>query len=266
MEKHLPPELFEHFASLARARTGIKIKRGKEQLVASRVSKRMRLLRLSSFQDYAHYLENSPGEMEHFINAMTTNLTRFYRESEHFDMLRSYLGGLVGKRVRMWCAASSTGQEVWTLAMVAHEVLGGGDWKLLATDIDTKVLATAKRGVYEHRLCEGIPAHQRSQYFQDNGNALRVGEVLRPHVSFARLNLATPPYPMGGPLDVVFCRNVMIYFELPVRTAIVRECERVMRPGGQLYLGHSESLAGINTPLTRSGPACYELKMQRKAA
>ena len=267
MKQPLSPSLYRAFARLAHEQTGIQLASGKEELVAARVTKRMRNLRLQSFAEYRDYLARTPEELEHFVNAITTNLTRFFREEEHFEVLAQALRPLANKRVRIWCAAASTGQEVWTLAMTAAEAMGGGDWRILATDIDTRVLKTAHEGWYSARDCAMLPAQLRDRYMQQRDGGWAFNGTLRHRVHFARVNLAAPPYPMKGPLDVIFCRNVMIYFDKPVRAGIVRQCERLLRPGGLLFLGHSESLNGIETRLRRDSPAVYRMaELARRAA
>jgi len=266
VEKVLSKKLFKQFSAIAYKHTGIALGTGKEQLVATRLSKRLRALHLNTFSEYQQYLNRNPSEVEYFINTITTNLTRFFREEEHFALLANSLRSLSNQRVRIWCAAASTGQEAWTLAMTAAEAMGDGDWRILATDIDTKVLQTAQTGWYSAQDCANIPTRLREKYLTADRGGWSFNAKLRHRVHYARVNLANAPYPMKGPLDVVFCRNVMIYFNKDVQATIASECERLLRPYGQLYLGHSESLAGISTRLKRSAPAVYQMPAHAKRA
>ncbi|MGM0646183.1 MAG: CheR family methyltransferase, partial [Thermodesulfobacteriota bacterium] len=197
--------------------------------------------------------------------AISTNVTHFYREERHFDVLADLLRKWEQqgqKRFRLWCAAASTGEEPYTLAITLSENLRQvNDTKILATDISTKVLDTARRGLYDQQKVSKIPPQMRSKYFsavrQNGGTAYEVAPRLKNMITFARLNLAEPPFPMRGPLDVVFCRNVMIYFDNPVRKRLLDEMYRLLKPGGYLMVGHAESLSGLLSEFKSVAPSIY---------
>ncbi len=263
--QQLPAKTFAALRDLAYARAGIEIKNGKEALVAARIAGRMRALGIHSPDDYLAALEAAPSgpEMVHFLDAITTNVTSFFREAAHFDALRSLLEERRAQgqsRFRLWSAASSSGEEVYTMAMTAAEVLGlEADWRILGTDLSTRVLATARAGVYGPQSVTPIPTAMRAKYLQRNeGDTWRVIDALRRKTAFARLNLSTSPFPMQGPMDAVFCRNVMIYFDVRVRTALTAEFERLLDRGGLLMIGHAESLLDLDTGLRARGGAIYE--------
>ncbi|MEI8257415.1 MAG: CheR family methyltransferase, partial [Deltaproteobacteria bacterium] len=180
-----------------------------------------------------------------------------------------------GQRLRYWCAASSTGEEPYTMAMTLADVLGiDADFRILATDISTRVLAAAGAGRYNGQQLDTVPPALRSRYFtlvsetpgrtaeQRREAIWEVVPALRAHISYHRLNLAQPPYPMSGPFDAVFVRNVMIYFDQPVRQKLIHEVETLLSPNGFVVLGHAETLAGIDTTLRTLSPAVYAWKPQ----
>ena len=242
---------------------GIKLGPDKETLLTSRVLKRMRELGLDDYDAYLRRFQGDPAEAEHFINAITTNTTYFFREEDHFPILARHCRQRVDRgqrRLRLWCAASSTGQEPYTLAMAVLEGLEGRavDLQILATDIDTKVLNTAHRGIYPKEQLEKVPAMYRG-YFQRSGESVQVVPQVRRLVRFARLNLTKIPYPMKGPLDVILCRNVMIYFDEPTRGKLVGEFERLLGPGALLCIGHSESINGLTRKVRVERPSVYRM-------
>lgn len=267
-DSELPPQLFNEISQLVYAKSGITLKDGKEALVASRLGKRLRALKLPSYAAYLAYLKESGGEEEmiRLLDAISTNVTHFYREPRHFEVLREKLESWKSgqRRFRLWCAASSTGEEPYTLAMTMAEALGmtGIDWRILATDISTRVLAIAQAGRYEEEKLKEVPPALRQKYFdviQDpvEGKMFQAKPALREKVHFSRLNLSQPPFPMRGPLDFVFCRNVMIYFDNQVRKPLIDEIYRLLKPGGYLCVGSSESLTGIQTALKSVAPSVY---------
>ena len=257
--------LFRSFQALAYDQAGIALRDGKEALVEARIAKRLRALGLASAEEYLEYLGADAGgeELVQFLDAISTNFTSFYREPDHFEHLGAYLAERLAEgadRLRIWCAAASTGEEPYTLAITAAEALSGRDvdWKLLATDLSTRVLAAAKAGRYEARQVDRVPPRLRERYFRRAGpDAFEAVPELKRPISFARLNLAKPPFPMRGPFDAVFCRNVMIYFDSPGRQALIAEIERLLRPGGLLFIGHSETLSGLDTGLRLVRPSEY---------
>ncbi len=264
----LSPKMFQRFCDLVYEKAGISLGPQKEALVAARIGKRMRVLGLGRYEEYYEVVkaDATGDELVEMLNAISTNVTYFFREDHHFRLLKGVLqkwseGGQ--KSFRIWCAAASTGEEPYTIAMTARDALGGAcDVKILSTDISTRALNVAKAGRYEPRHLEKVPESFARRFFRketdENGESVFVvEEELRRMVSFARLNLAHPPYPMKGPFDVVFCRNVMIYFDNPVRKALLDEAWRLLKPGGYLLVGHAESLSGMLSHFRSLEPSVY---------
>ena len=262
-------KVFEQFQKLVYEKSGISLGPQKVALVTARVGKRMRALNLEHYEDYLTIVNHDEkgDELVQLLDAISTNVTSFYREPAHFDVLTDLLIEWRKRgqsQFRIWCAASSTGEEPYCLAMTAMEAFQGAgvDLRILATDISTKVLDVARRGAYPASKVESIPKPLLGKYFHPptrGGEAVyTVKPELRRIISFNRLNLSTPPFPMKGPMDAVFCRNVMIYFDNTVRTRLVKEIHRLLRPDGYLMVGHSESLTGINVPFKSMKPAVYK--------
>jgi chemotaxis protein methyltransferase CheR len=261
-------ETFKAFQDLAYAKAGIYLRQGKAALVQARLAKRLRELGLASERDYLERLRGDAGEeVVLFLDAISTNFTRFFREPDHFESLAAWVTALRRggqRRFRFWSAACSSGEEPYTAAMVLEPLLEGCDWKILATDISTRVLARAARGRYSEEELAPVPAALRGRYVEPAGAGhdaapFAISARLRERIVFRRLNLAARPYPMSGPLDAVFCRNVMIYFDRPMREGLVGELERLLRPGAPLFIGHSETLNGIATRLRAERPSVYRL-------
>lgn len=262
--------IYQAFRELAYAQAGIHLRDGKETLVAARIGRRVRLLGLSGPAEYLDWLRSdaSGTELTRFIDAISTNFTSFFRERDHFDTLEQVARSALGRdqrRFRVWCAAASTGEEPYSIAMTLAEAFGGDavDCKVLATDISTRALDAARAGRYTEAQLAPVPRNLRAKYFERTESSpageptFDVDPELRTSLVFKRLNLAKPPFPMSGPIDVVFCRNVMIYFDTPVRQGLITEIERLLRPGGVLIVGHSETLNGIRTKLTPQRPSVY---------
>lgn len=260
---------FDKFKDLVYEKSGITLGPQKVALVTARVSKRMRALDIVDHDEYLQYVmrDQTANELIHLLDSISTNVTSFYREPAHYDLLAKLIEQwkIAEKpRFRIWCAASSTGEEPYCLAITALEALGRPhpDFRILATDISTRVLEQAVRGQYSNAKMEPVPVALRQKYFTKVGsgdNAMYTArDELKRIISFNRLNLAAPPFPMKGPMDVVFCRNVMIYFDTAVRTRLLQEIHRLLKPGGYLMIGHSESLAGINVPMKAVQPAVYQ--------
>ena len=269
---------FEDLRALIRSRAGIHLPDHKATLVASRLARRLRALDLRSYGLYAALLQEygptADAELEQFINALTTNKTSFYRERQHFDVLRDevliplYSKRGVGARVRIWCSAASTGEEPYTLALTALEAAGAAapgrgpsDTLILATDLDTSVLATAKRGVYSEEAVEQVPPALATRYLT-RGTGEQEGRVrprreVRALISFQQLNLIAPKWPMRGPFDAIFCRNVLIYFDAPTQDEVVRRQAALLAPEGRLFLGHSESMLGTRAGLRGAGHCVF---------
>ncbi len=268
MELTLPT--FDAFRDLVYRRSGIALSTGKQALVSARLTKRVRALGYDDFESYLNHVESdaSSEELVQLLDVISTNVTQFFREPDHFAFLSKYAEEWLAKgqtRFRLWCAASSTGEEPYTLAMVLAEAFAASpsvDWRILATDISTRVLQTAESGVYSAGRVKGIPSLLLGKYFRKSGfgeeAAYQALPVLRDRIAFRRLNLSQPPFPMKGPLDAIFCRNVMIYFDNPVRQRLLSDCHRLLRTGGYLVVGHSESLTGILSPFKSRLPSVYQ--------
>jgi chemotaxis protein methyltransferase CheR len=264
-------ELFERFSRLAYAKAGISLRPGKEALVTARVTKRLRALQLEDPSDYLRYLEEEDRgeELLRFLDVISTHFTSFFREPDHFQDLRSALESRVAegqRRIRLWSAACSTGEEPWSMAMTAASVPGMErvDWKILATDIAADTLAQAQAGRYAADRVAPVPAALSKRYLvrQRGGpeaGTFAVDQALRERVAFRRLNLTQRPFPMAGPFDVVFCRNVFIYFDQPTRQRVVESIEALLRPGGLLLLGHTETLNSIHSGLRMARPSVFRL-------
>lgn len=259
---------FERFRSLIYEKSGINLGPQKESLVSARVGKRMRALKLTDYEAYFEFVrkDDTGQELVHLLDAISTNVTSFFREPQHFDFFTERLAEWFAAgqtRFRVWSAASSTGEEPYTIAITALEVFRNVpvDFRVLATDISTKVLESAREGRYNAEKIDGVPPTLRSKYFAKQGYGgsacFKASDLLRDCITYARLNLSTPPFPMKGPMDVIFCRNVMIYFDNSVRTRLLLEMHRLLRPGGYLLIGHAETLTGLNVPFESVRPAVY---------
>lgn len=264
LETEIDPRTFQRIAEIVYAKAGIVLNEKKEALVAARIGKRMRKLGLTRYRDYLALLEKAPedGEPIEMLNAISTNVTQFFREPKHFDHLAGWLARwhAAGQtRFRIWCAAASTGEEPYCLAMMVREHLpSSADVRILATDLSTRALAEACAGVYTDEDVAPIPRELLARYFsRGTDKRYTVMPTLTTLIKFARLNLAHPPYPMHGPFDVIFCRNVMIYFDNDVRRRLLDECHRLLRPNGFLVVGHSESLSGILGHFKSVVPSIY---------
>jgi chemotaxis protein methyltransferase CheR len=254
IETRIDSLTFRRIAEIVYQKAGIVLDTRKEALVSARISKRMHRLGITRFRDYLRFLEESPesGEPVEMLNAISTNVTHFFREPRHFDQLARWLdqwraGGHA--RFRFWCAGCSSGEEPYSMAMTVREHLPGTcDVRILATDLSTHALKTAREGIYTPEHMSKVSGELTSRYFSRHHTAAgfhyRVSPALARMITFARLNLAQTPYPMSGPFDVIFCRNVMIYFDNQVRARLLGECWRLLRPQGYLVVGHAESLSG----------------------
>jgi len=262
-------KVFEQFQQLVYEKSGISLGPQKVALVTARVGKRIRALNISDHEEYLAYVKRDEkgDELVQLLDAISTNVTSFFREAAHFDILAELLADWRKRgqtQFRIWCAASSTGEEPYCLAMTAMEAFQGAsvDLRILATDISTRVLDIARKGQYNASKLETVPKQLLDKYFHPPARGgepvYTVKPELRRLISFNRLNLSTPPFPMKGPMDAVFCRNVMIYFDNVVRTRLVKEIHRLLRPDGYLMVGHSESLTGIDVPFKTMKPAVYK--------
>ena len=255
---------------------GISLSEAKRTLVVSRLSKIVRALQLPSIDAYIDYLERggSAEDGQDFVNALTTNLTRFYREDHHFDHLRDYVATLIaerprGTRLRIWSAGCSTGQEPYTISMdliSAFPELKRWDFKILATDIDTAVLAKAAGGVYPESELNGL-SKERARPFERESGSIRIPAAMREPISFKPLNLIGP-WPMKGPFDAIFCRNVAIYFDKPTQGEMFGRFANMLAPEGFLYIGHSENLGSGGEGFRLVGKTIYQSreKLNKRAA
>jgi chemotaxis protein methyltransferase CheR len=260
---------FERLRELVRAHTGIALSDAKRQLVYGRLARRLRALKLTTFAEYIRVIEGGDGaELEEFTNAITTNLTSFFREPHHFDYLgRELLPALTRRsglrRLRLWCCAASTGEEPYSMAMVLREagdLLYGWDVKLLATDLDSSVLATAESGVYSQERFSGMERKRMERFFDEGCGVqqgrLRARDELRRLITFKQLNLMHE-WPMRGPFDVIFCRNVIIYFDKETQRTLFQRMAALQRPGDLLFLGHSETLYRVSERYELIGRTIY---------
>lgn len=262
---------FRTLTELVYQETGIVLKEKKFAMVYARLVRRLRALQFSSFQQYTDYLTGPKGneEIVSFINSITTNLTKFFRESHQFRHIRENLIKQIveeekrtgNRRIRIWSAGCSTGLEPYSIAMVLRASIPdikNWDVRILATDIDTNVLATGKAGIYERKLGDDIPEalYKKNVILLPNGT-IEMHPQLKTMISFKSLNLFSQ-WPFKGPFDAIFCRNVMIYFDMEKRRELVSRYKELIKPGGYLYLGHSESLSGKEEGLSRDGHATFQ--------
>lgn len=260
---------YEFLRKLVYDHSRINLGPDKRALVSGRVAKRLRALKIASYVEYCRLLKTAAAgeELGNLVDVISTNHTHFFREEKHFDWLRSVLlpqwrARKESEPFRVWSAASSSGEEPYTIALVLAEFFGlDGKWTIDATDISTRVLARAGQGVYAAEKIAPVPAELLRRYFQRGtgeweGN-YRIREQVRNHVRFQHLNLLQPHYPFASPFQLIFCRNVMIYFDRPTQETLIEKLTAQLEPGGHLLVGHSESLNGIRHSLRQLQPAIY---------
>lgn len=240
---------FERVRRLIYAYAGISLSPGKREMVYGRLARRLRALGLASFRRYLDRVEaDEAGEREAFVNALTTNLTAFFREPHHFPVLAELLRAAGSRGASLWCCAASTGEEPYSIAITAVETFGSlaPPVRILASDIDTGVLRVAEAGIYPAERVEKLERERLRRFFLRgtgaNAGKVRVREELRALVTFRRINLLERDWPVRGPLDAIFCRNVMIYFDRPTQLSILERFAPLLRADGLLFAGHSESL------------------------
>lgn len=268
-EFELRDDDFEKISRFVRARTGIVLNERKRNLVYSRLVRRLRSLRLESFAAYCDYLDGPDGDREHgsLINAITTNLTGFFREAHHFEHLaESVLKPLIAtrpagkRRLRLWSSACSTGEEPYSIAMVLRGLLpekASWDARILATDIDTDVVAHARAGIYAAEVAARLPAPLRTRWLEPTPDGrVQIDGRVRSLITFKQLNLLDD-WPMRGPFDAIFCRNVVIYFDRQEKCVLFDRLADMLQPGGWLYIGHSENLLGISDRFQLMGRTIY---------
>jgi chemotaxis protein methyltransferase CheR len=268
MDCSITTDEFLRFRKLIYDESGISLSDQKQSLLASRLSKRLRELGLETFSDYFITVTEDPNreEFTRMLDLISTNKTDFFREPKHFDFLRERilpeLAG--GKRIRIWSSACSSGEEPYTIAMTLYEGVSDPaqwDFQVLASDLSTRVLAKAAAGVYgEDRFRDVPPDVLRRHFLRGRGERAGVYKV-KPHLAemirFRRLNLMDEQFPIKTPLDLVFCRNVMIYFDRPTQERLVNKFYRYLKPGGYLFIGHSESLQWVEHPFKSLAPTIY---------
>jgi len=261
---------FRALRDLVKAMTGISLAETKRELVYGRVSRRLRALGLKSFAEYRRLIEAPDApELVEFCNALTTNLTSFFRESHHFDYLRDdFLAARANsaqgtRRIRIWSSACSSGEEPYSIAMTICEAIK--DWqhwdiKILATDLDTNILATAQLGVYKQERTKGLSPERLSRFFhkrsEDGGPCYEAKPELKGLITFRQINLMDD-LPMSGPLDVIFCRNVVIYFDKDTQRGLFARMARLQRQDDLLFLGHSENLFNVSSDYALIGKTIY---------
>jgi chemotaxis protein methyltransferase CheR len=256
---------FDRVQALIYKRAGISLHDGKHAMVYSRLSRRLRETGHGSFDQYLGWLESSEGpEWQEFINALTTNLTSFFREQHHFEIFSDYLRSRPsGAPCNVWCSAASTGEEPYSIVMTAFEALGQrSNFKLVASDIDSKVLATAAQGVYKMDALRGLDAARVRNFFMRgkgaNEGMVRVKPELRQCIEFMMVNLIRDDWPFKEHFDVVFCRNVMIYFDAHTQRQVLERIHRVMKPGSLLFVGHAENFSDSRDLFVLKGKTAYE--------
>lgn len=263
----LKPAEFRQISELAYERFGLDLKRGKEALVAARLGKRLRQRGFETFSEYyQHVVSDSTGEaLVELIDSLTTNHTSFLRERAHFDFLARAAGEefKTVRRLEIWSAACSSGEEPYSIAMCLAEALAkdsGRSFRVLATDISTRVLAAARRAVYPSERFEHLPETWRRAYLlRGEGHChgfYKIKPAITRQVEFERINLIEA-FPHGRLFHVIFCRNVLMYFDKPTQQAIVRRLSGAIEPGGYFFVGHSESLTGVEHGLKYVRPAVY---------
>ncbi len=260
---------FQALSKVAYEHAGIMLPEAKKNLLYGRLSRRLRSLGLTSFEEYRQYLkENSGEELQLFVNALSTNHTKFFREQHHFehfvsDVVTPFLAANPsGGRLRIWSAGCSSGEEPHTIALIlAAEIkdLASRDVRILATDIDTDVLRKAAQGIFSSEAVSAVPAKYRAPLSKasDGSDNVVVDRKVCSLISFGHLNFMDDKWPMRGPFDAIFCRNVMIYFDGPTKNRLVDRFTDLLRVGSWLYIGHSESLLGSHPRLKLAGRTIY---------
>lgn len=265
---------FSLFSSLIYSRLGIKMPYSKKLMLISRLTKRLKILGLKTYKEYYDYLSTEQGKSEEFnkmIDAVTTNKTAFFREPDHFDILtKKVLPELIEsenfnerKMINIWSAGCSTGEEAYTLTMVMSEYFFGikGNFSILATDISPKVLQAGYEAIYTENVIQPIPVSMRQKYLMrgtgDKSGYFRMISALREKVTFRQLNLMDSQFNIGTNMDIIFCRNVIIYFDKETQKELFKKFYKNLVPGGYIFIGSSETLYGINSDFIPAGPTVY---------
>ncbi|MHB1176179.1 MAG: CheR family methyltransferase [Sulfuriferula sp.] len=267
------PRDFARVRAIIYRQAGISLSESKQEMVYSRLARRLRTKGMTSFTEYLDTLESGrdEDEWEAFTNALTTNLTSFFREAHHFPILAEHARKMK-EPLTIWCSASSTGEEPYSIAMTLCEVFDTltPPVTIVATDIDTKVLETASNGVYTLDRLDKMPKDRARRFFLkgkgDRAGQVRVRPELRQLISFKQLNLLGSMWPISGPFDAIFCRNVMIYFDKPTQGKILSRFAPLMKPQGLLFAGHSENFMYASDAFRLRGKTVYELDPRHSAA
>ncbi len=269
---HISKRNFDRLARFIFDYSGIKMPHSKLTMLEGRLRRRLRATGISSFDDYCDFLFNEDGleqETVYLIDAVTTNKTDFFREPKHFDFMREVsLPTLLNNghhNLRLWSSACSTGAEPYTMAMVMSEFAEGRsdiDYTILATDLSTEVLQTARQGIYPDDMVVPVPPALRKKYVMTAKRAdrrdVRIASRLRSRVGFGRMNLMDPKYQVGNPMHIIFCRNVLIYFDKPTQSDVLTRLCDCLLPGGYMFIGHSESITGIDLPLKQVSNTVFQ--------
>lgn len=269
MINHLPREFdfsqqdFEQVCNRLYQLTGIKLSDSKDSMVYSRLARRLRALKINNFFEYLGLLNSSPGEVEHFVNALTTNLTSFFRESHHFDILHDYIVENP-KPYTIWCAACSTGEEAYSIAMTVVQAFGSFDppVSIIASDIDSQVLSVARKGVYPIKNLENLSSAQKKQFFF-KGTGSQTGKAkvipqLKALIQFKSINLLDNKWDVPDNLSFIFCRNVMIYFDKSTQAKLLEKMVRKLDDNGRYFAGHSENFSLMTNSLKPLGKTVYQ--------
>ncbi len=271
MDASITAEEFQRFRTLIYDESGISLSDKKQSFLASRLSKRLRDLGVETFSEYYEKVTEDPTREEFtcMLDLISTNKTDFFREPKHFDFLRDTIIPelATAKRIRIWSSACSTGEEPYTIAITLCDGVqdpAQWDFKILASDLSTRVLAKAASGVYDQGRFRDVPPDTLKRHFLrgrgDNEGVFKVKPHLASMIRFRRLNLMDDHFPIKTPLDLIFCRNVMIYFDRPTQETLVNKFHRYLKPGGYLFIGHSESLQWVAHPFKSVAPTIYQKK------
>ena len=266
---------YDVFASMIYQYSRIQLGPNKKEMVASRLLRRLRACNVNSFKEYLAFISSPKGkeELTHFVDAISTNHTFFFREMAHFDFLKDKLLPPLladktregNKHFRIWSAAASSGEESYSIAILLSEYFQKHpewNWSIEATDISTRILEQARKGEYERIRLGSMPQAQITQYFQktkgSGGDCFQVSPLIKARVNFKQLNLLAPAYPFSQTFDLIFCRNVMIYFDTPTKQELINKLISQLRVGGYLFTGHSESLTGLQHPLKMAQVSVFQ--------
>ncbi|WP_430248342.1 CheR family methyltransferase [Providencia sp. PAZ2] len=253
-------------------KSGIVLTMNKKNMVYNRLLKRLRDCNIDNFSDYLRMLEREPlnTEWQAFINALTTNLTAFFREPHHFATLTDFLKSRRNSNINIWCSASSTGEEPYSIAMTVSDVLGANavNAKVVASDIDTEVLEKAKQGIYRIEEPKALTALQRQRYFMkgvgEYEGFARVKPALSNMIEFRYLNLTEGDWQLQHRFDAIFCRNVMIYFDKEMQIKLLERFAPLLKPDGLLFIGHSENISQLTKQFVINGQTVYSLASARR--